>query len=702
MGKVSNSEKKGQARPALVQAFSELKQKQLVRAAVAYAVAAWLVIQVTATVAPAFGLPDWSLRAVILAAIAGFVLTIGYFSLLHEPEAGGLLGSRRQFWRLLLAGLLLSGLIAAGTIVARRSGLIFVERVSLAVLPFADMSPARDKAYFAEGVAEEILSTLAAEKGIKVLGRTSARQIERNADPKVIRATLGVTHLLEGSTRSAGDQLRVNVRLIDTVDGSQLWEEEYQGRLADVFSVQDKIAATVVQRLRGTFLSANVRETKPTSIDAYQTYLAARALMRDPKKEPLQQARRLALQIVQAHPDYALGHALLGEVTWLLADDPLAYGDIPADKARRIALAHARRAIQLDPKRAEGYSALGLASPAQQAEAPLRKAIALDRSWAVLRLRLGIALGDLNRQDEAFEQLRLAVETDPLAPAINNRYIFALAASGRRNEAFKAASLYFQRGGSEAQTVRYRGNILLFSDLSGSLAARRQALVLDPQLPYQHEWLAIGLHFLGLDDQAARYAPRVSRYLQLFVADNRGALKAQVERDGPRAWSANGIDSAIFSLARSRDWPAIARFYDVRPADQRDLCATQPRFAPFVAIALANQGRAGEGNLLLRCVQRTLNAELGMRHRFPDDAPGELEMWNASLLALRGEATAFSWLEKAVAQGWMGQFYSASLADWPQFDGLRTDPRYADIQRKIDLRLEKERAETLRVLGQAA
>ena len=322
MAKVPGAKRQGRSQGTLAQTLSELKQKQLVRAAVAYAVVAWLVIQVTATVAPAFGLPDWSLRAVILAALAGFVLTIGYFALLHEPEAGGFLGSRTLFWRLLLAGLLLSGLIAAGTMIARKSGWIFAEKISLAVLPFADLSPARDKAYFAEGVAEEILSSLAAEEGIKVLGRTSARQIERDADPKSVRASLGVTHLLEGSTRAAGEQLRVNVRLIDTKDGSKLWEEEYQGRMADVFTVQDKIAATVVRRLKGTFLNANVRETKPASIDAYQSYLAARALVRDPKLKPLTQAWRIGRQLVETHPDYALGHALYAHVTLLLADDP--------------------------------------------------------------------------------------------------------------------------------------------------------------------------------------------------------------------------------------------------------------------------------------------------------------------------------------------------------------------------------------------
>ena len=691
--------------PSVRARLAGMRQKTLFRIAAAYAVVAWLVIQVAATVAPAFELSPWVVRAVILVAVLGFVATVAYFGFVRPAsgETAGDLKRTNRLASLAFGGALVVAALAGVGFIARQT-LFAREQVSLAVLPFADLSPKRDKAYFAEGVAEEILSSLAADRGIKVLGRTSARQIERNPDPAELRAKLGVTHLLEGSARAAGDQLRVNVRLIDTADGRQLWEEKYEGGLADVFAVQDKIASTVVRRLHGTLVGdAPRRATDPVPVDAYQSYLAARALMRDPKKEPLTQARKLALQIVDAHPDYALGHALLAEVTFLLADGTFSYGDIPADKARRIALAHAREAIRLAPERAEGYAALGGAVPPQEALAPLRKAIALDRSWAALRVRLGLAFNGLNRHDEAFEQYRLAIEIDPLAPAVNNRYIFALAASGQRQEALKAAALYLRRGGSEAQTWRFRGNTLhVAGDLSASMAARRRALALDPDLPYQHEWLAIGLHLLGLDGQAAQYSPRVSRYFQLFVADDRGALKAQIIRDGTKAWSANGVDSAVFSLARARDWPAIARFYDLRPADQRELCATQPRFAPFIAMALRAQGRAGESERLLSCIQGSLTAQLKMRHRSPDAGAGELEMWQASLLALRGNAQAFDWLAKAMDRGWIGQYYSSSLADWPQFDRLRGDPRYAGIQRRIDSRIGKERAETVRMLGRDA
>ena len=607
--------------------------------------------------------------------------------------------TRRHVFGIVIGVLFLLG---AGGLIAWRAAVVGPSP-QIAVLPFEDLSPTHDKAYFAEGVAEEILSSLASEKGIKVLGRSSARQIERDADPKSIRASLGVTHLLEGSARSDGNRLRMNVRLIDTSDGSRLWEEEYHGNLSDVFTVQDQIAAAVVKRLRGTFFESVVKEAPTTSIDAYQSYLAARALMREPKKDTLTQAWRIARQIVNAHPDYAPGHALYSSATWLLADDPFSYGDIPADKARRVAISHAEEAIRLAPDQADGYAALGLALPPPASFAPLKKAIELDPSRSSIRNNLGIAFNRLGRHDEAFDQYRLGVEIDPLSSAMVNRYVASLAASGQGEAAFRAIDTFVRRGGNKAQAWRFRGfaNILLGNE-SEAISARLRALSLDPQLPYQAEWLAMEFNFLGFDDQEARYRPSLSPYLQLFLADNRGELRTRALRDGAKAWSANKFEYAIFSLARARDWAAIVQAYDLRPKDLRDLCVRPPNFAPLLAMALERRGRSAESAQILNCVQRNLNRQFAMRFRSPDDAPGEPELWQASLLSLRGGSRALDWLGKAVARGWLGQYYSGNLSDWPQFDSLRGSPKYLEIQRRMDARIAKERAEVLAALANSS
>lgn len=675
--------------------IAELRQWHVFPAAATYAVVSWLIIQVIATVGPAFDAPAWVLRGVVLAAIVGFLATMGV--LLFRPRAPGkgklpIYLSRRA--RLTAAaGVFLA--VAAVAVFSIRT-LSVADQVSLAVLPFADLSPQRDKAYFAEGVAEEILSSLAAEKGIKVLGRTSARQIERHPDPHEIGASLGVTHLLEGSTRTAGNDLRVNVRLIDTSDGSQLWEEEYRGRISDVFNVQDQIATSVLRRLRGTFLSKAVHGAEPTAIDAYEAYLAARALIRENKHRPMTRAWQMARQIVEQHPDYAPGHALYAELTDLLTDGPYKYGNIPPSKARPIILAHARQAIRLAPKDAEGYAALGSALPVQESVRAFEKALSLDPSRADVRVRLGIALNVLKRNDEAFAQYRLALETDPLSAAVVNRYTQTLAASGRADEAMRIIDQFERRGGSKAQAWRFRGNTYRYTgDESRHVEARRRALELDPELPYQHEWLAQALHLLGLGGQASAEVAKLSPYYSMFFADDRGALKQRVAIDGPRAWDANGVGTAIFSLARSRDWPAIVRFYDARPSDYRDICPTVPSFSPFIIIALHYAGRGGEAQRLHQCAQRNVTTQLGQSFRANDDAPGELEMMQASLLALRQDRRAVDALNKAIERGWLGQYYSSKLTDWPQFDALGGDPRFAALQKRIDATIARERAEVL-------
>ena len=683
---------------SISQSVSDLKQRQTFRVAVAYAVAAWLIVQVVATVAPAFDLPDWVLRAVILLAVAGFALTIGYFLLFREPvERGGWLGSSKLYPRVVAAGLLLTVLVTAATWVVRGGMLFGTGRVSLAVLPFADISPDRDKAYFAEGVAEEILSTLAAEEGIKVLGRTSARQIEQNPEPAEVRSSLGVTHLLEGSTRTAGDQLRVNVRLIDTRDGSQLWEEEYQGRLADIFSVQDRIATSVVKRLRGTFSSSSLRQTRPTGIDNYQTYLAARALMRSRSEKTLKQALGLAKKVVEADPNYAPGRAMLAELYMHLSYDAWAYGRIPILEARRLGLPHAQAAIRLAPDKPDGYAALGLWLRDERGIAPLRKAIELDPARAEVRIWLGILFNYIGRNDEAFEQYRAALDIEPLWPVAMNRVVQVFATSGKIDEAKATIDQYRRRGGAQAQTLRFMAHIKRTEgDMSESIRLSRAALKQDPTLPYARGWivqqgLLVGLPEVALTNPEAVLGP----YQRMLIDGDPSAVAGLIRRDGARFWGRRDTDAAFWLLGRQRDWSTMIELYDRRPRQLSDFCRRYSYTVTAMIIALRQTGRAGEADKLLQCARRLLATEMANRWKSPDHYSGELEARQAAIFAVTGDRRAMDWLAKAIAAGWRGQYYSGQLKDWPEFDLLGRDQRLAKLQRRVDAGIARERAEVL-------
>jgi tetratricopeptide (TPR) repeat protein len=537
---------------------------------------------------------------------------------------------------------------------------------------------------------------LAAEKGIKVLGRSSARQLERDPDPKAIRASLGVTHLLEGSTRSAGNDLRVNVRLIDTADGSQLWEEEYQGRLADVFSVQDQIAGTVVRRLRGTFFGNAVRTAEATSIDAYETYLAARALMRTRSKTALGKALELAGKVITAEPDYAPGHAIYAELLYLLSDDPSAYGDIPLDRARALALPHARKAIRLAPDKPEGYAALGLILPRDQSIEPLNRAIALDPGRTELRIWLGLSLNELVRHDEAYEQVVAAAEAEPLWPVAINRLTQVLATSGKTREALEVVRKYSQRGGPPEQVHRFLATIARSTgDVSAAVRHDSAAHRINRETPYVAAWAARQYLLLGLHDRAAKFWPYPTPYGRLFIAGRREELLRRVRADGSKAWGDPDVDYAIFALAAARDWPTLAQLYRSRTPRFADYCRADPHGAPIMVMALRATGDRQDAQRVLDCATQRSEREFATTWAFPGGEPGRLEVQKASLLGAVGDRRGVEWLEKAISRGWVGQHYSSQLADWPQFDAFRSDPRYTAMRNRIDATIARERAETL-------
>src|SRR4029079_2788301 len=201
-------------------------------------------------------------------------------------------------------------------------------------------------------------------------------------------------------------------------------QDQYQGRVSDVFAVQDEIAASVAKRLRGICGNASaVRDRPTTTADAYDMYLAARALTRVRTGPTLQKALGLAKQVVDAQPDYAPGQALYGELILHLSDDPLEYGDIPVAKARQVARAHVLRAIQLAPNAADGYAVLGLMSQGAEGIAPLKRAIALDPSRADLRMWLEETYSRMGEYDQALREAQKAVEIEPLWSAPVNRLV---------------------------------------------------------------------------------------------------------------------------------------------------------------------------------------------------------------------------------------------------------------------------------------
>jgi TolB-like protein/tetratricopeptide (TPR) repeat protein len=624
-------------------------------------------------------------------------------------QIGGLqppttIAKRRSYGRFLLIAAIALVVASAATFIGWRAAMAR-PAPEIAVIPFEDLSPTHDKAFFAEGIAEEILSSLSADRQLKVLGRTSARQIDRSAAPRSIRKSLGVTHLLEGSARAAGDALRVNVRLIDTEDGSTIWQQEYQGRVSEVFSMQDRIAAAVARQVRGMFESGGgVRNRPVTSAEAYQMYLQARTLMRIRSRPTLERAFGLAQRVISAQPDYAPGQALFAELVMHLSNDPLEYGDIPVDRAMRIGHAHSLKAIQLAPNIADGYASFGLVTRGPEAVAALKRAIVLDPSRADARFWLEEAYSRLGDYDSAYLSAKAAAELEPLWPTSVNRLVSVLASSRHFDEASAVVDRFAAMGGNRAQVLKFRETVARRrGDHAKVIGYGEQALKLDPTLPYVRDTVASSYRLLGVSDGVAGIVrPETPLIRRLFLENQRGLIVEQARSAGAKLLGSPDIDVIIFSLGAAREWGPLAQIYLNSGMAPASFCAKLADMSFPVGVslpvvqALQATGRSSEARALLSCVRDRTDHTFAQAFRSADSGAGESEAARSMVLALSGDRDgALLWLQRAFNFGWIGSPYSAQLVDWPEFDSIRSDPRLAALQSRIDQRVSQFRNQVL-------
>ncbi|HMA30831.1 MAG TPA: protein kinase [Casimicrobiaceae bacterium] len=230
---------------------------------------------------------------------------------------------------------------------------------SVAVLPFADMSPQRDQEYFCEGIAEELINALMRIDELRVASRTSAFAFKgKSEDIREIGRKLQVDHVLEGSVRKAGNRLRITAQLLKVADGYQLWSERYDRELEDVFAIQDEIAQNIARALRVVMTDHAKAIVKPQTADvaAYDYYLRGRGFFHQWRKKSLLFARQMFTRAIEIDAGYALAYAGIADCcsslyTWFDANETY------REEAERMSL----RALELDPALAEAHEARGVA-----------------------------------------------------------------------------------------------------------------------------------------------------------------------------------------------------------------------------------------------------------------------------------------------------------------------------------------------------
>jgi TolB-like protein/predicted Ser/Thr protein kinase/Tfp pilus assembly protein PilF len=293
---------------------------------------------------------------------------------------------------------------------------------SIAVLPFADMSPQKDQDYFCEGLAEELIGALARIEGLKVAARTSAFQFKGRADDvRRIGQQLGVATVLEGSVRKAGNRLRITAQLVSAADGYQLWSERYDRDMEDVFAIQDEITATLVDTLKIKLHEHEApRVRRVDNLEAYTLYLQGRYWWDKRHKGGLRRALDFFEKAVRSEPTYALAHAGLADANSVVGF----YGFEPPREAFARAREAAVRALELDEGLAEAHVSMALIRfwfdwDWAEAEREFERAFALDRQLVTARMFFGQLLASTGRAEEADPHWQAALDHDPLSPLAN-------------------------------------------------------------------------------------------------------------------------------------------------------------------------------------------------------------------------------------------------------------------------------------------
>lgn len=469
----------------------------MVRITATYAVVAWVLVQVASVMFPTFGVPDWGLRLFVLISVLALpvVLALSWPSRAPaeagdqpsgERRPGVLIDSALMVLMLTVAGFACVQILkmwpeisrpqtaAAGTAPALSAPQ--AEPNSIAVLPFAVFSGEADDGYFADGLTEEVLNSLAQIDGLRVAGRTSSFYFkDRNEDLREIAAQLGVRYVLEGSVRRAGERMRITAQLVEADSGFHLWSETYDREELDVLSIQSNIAREVASVLEVQILGTpRPAQAATENEDAQRNFLIGLARLRKRMPDDIIVARKLFEEAIRLDPDFALAHAHLSTAFLLHADNML----MDKEEARIRARAEIDRALVLAPNLSEAHAAEGLyhlqgllgatrfgpeeRAQRDRAEAALLRAIALDERNAEAHMWHGLILMMIDEDiARALTRFQTVMALEPLFLRGLHNTAMALAHVGRVNEARalfrQVLSLHPDNPDTYLQIARFEG-----------------------------------------------------------------------------------------------------------------------------------------------------------------------------------------------------------------------------------------------------
>lgn len=457
--------------------FNELKRRNVFRVAIAYLAGAWLLTEVAGTLFPAFGIPDWAFRFVVILFALGFVPAL-FFSWAYELTPEGLkretevvrdesithLTAKRMDG--ITIGVIVVALLfvmadriwlsprtaeppATPTEVAGDEAVVSeTEPVepqnlqnSIAVLPFSNRSANPDDAYFVEGIHDDLLTHISKIGAIRTISRTSVMQYRdtEKTIPEIARE-LGVGTILEGGVQRAGQQIRINVQLIDARNDEHLWAEIYDRQLSaeNIFTIQSEISTAIAQALQAVLSPTELQriQAMPTqSLEAYEAYLMGKKHFSDRSVESISRAIADFSKATRLDPGFSLAWVGLANARYLYK---YYSGEATADDKFPEVRNALMTALELDPNAGEAYATLGLMEwDAGVAERHYRRAIELSPNYASAFQWYSMMLRNNERIDEALDLIQTAVQLDPMSIPIRVNLAVVLRRLGRFDEAWE-------------------------------------------------------------------------------------------------------------------------------------------------------------------------------------------------------------------------------------------------------------------------
>jgi TolB-like protein/Tfp pilus assembly protein PilF len=528
--------------------FAELKRRNVYKVAIAYAVVAWLLMQVASQIFPFFEIPNWAVRLVVLLLIIGFPIALILAWAFELAPAGvkrteiadvAQERSRGAVWIYIvgIAAALSVGLFVLGRYAAQRkisNGVGAGERLpagqviqqptpekSVAVLPFANLSGNPENAYFAAGIQDEIITRLAKIAELKVVSCLSTQRFKSSPDDlPAIAKQLGVANVLQRSVQRSADEVRVNIQLVKAETDTHLWADTLDRKLTDVFQIESDIAKAIAEKLQARLTGSEERaiSVRPTAnLEAHQLYLQGRYFWNRRTGENLKKALSYFQQAVEKDPGYALAYTGIADSCALI---PVYGAGTPKDYYPRAKVA-AEKALQLDDMLGEAHTSLGnvlfryldLAESTREFE----RGIELNPNYPTAHQWYGrLMLLMLGQFDRAIAEVKRAVELDPVSPIIHADLGTVYTVARRYDEAIEQF---------------------------------RHTLELDPQFYWGHRQLGLTLELKGDPGNAiAEY----QKALQLSDDPRVLAFIGRAEASTGRQGEARAILAKLTEMAKTR------------------------------------------------------------------------------------------------------------------------------------------------------